>query len=248
MRIAVLGDSITEGIGRKKVNYCSNLERQLNNSVVKNFGFTGSTIRYTLKIQEEVLRFNPDVLIVFYGNVDALPRVNSNSKIYKLLPKRYKALGMMDPRALYSSKKAKRAIQKIDSAFRYRLKKVLLKTTGSIQWVNIVDFEDIYTEFLLCFKDTDTKIILLSTVPMYEKYFPKANEEYIKYNNIIHKLAKEMGGQYIDLYNELQNYSKEEIYLSDYFHPNAYGYEVISKLIVRCIDDGNCKMELSLNA
>lgn len=232
MKIAVMGDSISQGIGSKKINYAKILEKKY---IVKNFALTGTTTEYGLEIIDNIVNFGPDLVILFYGNVDALPRVKSNTCFYsKIMPKRYKQLGMLDPRALYSSNKIKRIPQRLDSEFRYRLKNLLVRVQGYEQWVNIHDFEKNYKSILEKLLENNIKVITISNVPICERYFKNSNYEYRKYNNVIKELSYKYNCRFINLYSILSKYN--DVFLDDLYHPNKKGYEIIASLIEKEIN------------
>ncbi|MDU7726405.1 MAG: SGNH/GDSL hydrolase family protein [Clostridium perfringens] len=234
MKIAIMGDSISQGIGSKKINYSKFLSEKY---LVKNFALTGTTIEYGKRIINNVIEYKPDIVILFYGNVDALPRVKTDTYIYKkILPNRYKKLGMLDPRALYSSDIKKKIIQVIDSNFRYRFKNFLVKYQGYEQWVSIDKFEENYKFVLSELKKKNINVICTSNILISEKYFKYANKEYLKYNQIIKKLSNNFDAIFIDLYNELAKYNSKEIFLNDLYHPNEEGYKLISEIFINKID------------
>lgn len=239
-KIIVLGDSISEGIGSKKVNYTDILKSKINEIEIKNLALTGTTIKYGLDLIEQIVKFNPKYVIIFYGNVDAMPRVNINSKLnlYRFLPKRYKQNGMLNPRALFTSKKPNVYLQKVDSIMRTNLNKILIKIQGYYQWVDIQEFEVLYDLLInkIISSCYDTKIITISTVPMEDRLFPFANIEYKKYNYVIKKLSDKYNLQYIDLFNKLKDVNKDKIFLADKFHPNEQGYYVIAEQIINCLE------------
>lgn len=243
MKIGILGDSISQGIGSKKINYEKYLIKLNKNNYIINKALTGTTIVYGNKMIDELIKEKIDCIIIFYGNVDALPRPKKDKLLYKLLPNRYKKLGMLDPRALYSSDKKKKIIQKLDSYTRYNIKKILIKLYGYSQFVTIDKFEIIYKELVEKCLNNNINPILVSTVPMCEKYFPKANFEYQKYNNIIKKIANAYNIYYIDIYNDLNKYNPHDIFLYDLYHPNEYGYELIAKDISNKINGMRVKNE-----
>lgn len=235
MKIAICGDSISEGIGSKKINYIPFLEKAIENIEVKNFALTGTMITYMYDIKIDIKKYDPEVLVIFYGNVDAMSRPNSQSKIYKIIPARYKKNGMLSPRALYSSNLFKKFFQKIESNFRTNLNRILIKTTGYEVWNPIDKFTNEYSRILNEFKDR--KIILISTVPVFEKWFPNTNNEYIKYNAEIMELAKIYNCKYLNAYDLLSEYNKNEVYLSDYFHLSEIGYKVLADEIIKYLSE-----------
>lgn len=236
LKIAIIGDSISEGIGSKKINYCKILESQFKDFQFKNFSLTGTTIKYALQQKDNILHYNPEVLIVCYGQVEALTRPKDNTIAYRLAPSRYKRLGMMDPRALYTSKSLKKLVQKFDSNIRYNFKKLLIRNLGYVQWVGIEEFEELYMKFIESVSKNIKYVILLSTVNINDHYFPYCTNEFQKYNKVIEKIALEKNLSYINIYNQLSHYEFDEVFLHDHFHPNSQGYEVISRSIAEKIN------------
>lgn len=243
MKIAIFGDSISEGIGSRKINYSKELEKIFLNKKMKlqiyNYAFTGTMIDYTKKIKEKYEKEKYDVVIIGYGNVDGMlrPDTNSNKNLYKYLPRRYKKNGMLNPRPYYSKNKWKKLFQKIDSLIRWNLNKILLKVQGSTTWITLDRFYQEYFEFCTFILNKADKVILLSTVKVGEKYFPGTNASYIKFNEKIKKMEQLNDKiKYLDLYNTL---NEKEMFFDDLFHPNQQGYEFIAKLIYKKIIERN---------
>lgn len=234
IKIAILGDSISEGLGKRKYNYEKYIKKEFDNAIVKNFAHTGTTIRYALEKSSEIIEFDPDITLVFYGNVDAILRPNTNSKynIYKLLPKRYKNNGMLDPRPFYSGNLISKSMQYIESNLRYRVKKVLMKIQGCYSWTDIESFEMLYEKFINEISNDKNFIILISTVNIDESYFPGSDEQFIKYNKIIKDISERNNKLFVNLYDRLKVYDWDYIYGNDHFHPNLRGYEIIGNILV----------------
>lgn len=234
IKIAVFGDSISEGIGSRRLNYCTPLETKLNKTgiqtAITNFASTGTTIRFIETKESELKGKKYDYILIAYGNVDAMLRPDTNSKfnLYAHIPSRYKKTGMLNPRPYFSRVWYKSAIQHVDSWIRWNLNKYLLKIQGAITWVGPDEFRDTYQRAINMLHDCSGHIIMLSTVHVSEKYFPGTNEMYIKYNNIIKEIAANNQYAYVDLYDRLHDRS---FYYEDEFHPNETGYQCIADLI-----------------
>ncbi|MDN5372920.1 MAG: hypothetical protein PWR19_1966 [Carnobacterium sp.] len=238
VNIAILGDSISEGIGSKKYNYCNLLKQNIEietdvTCTVKNFAYTGTTIEYANEIFKDVLDFKPDIIISFYGNVDAMvrPKITGKPNYYSLIPKRFKKNGMLDPRPFYSSNKVRCFFEHIDSFIRYNLKKILLKLQGDYCWVNIESFIEEYELFLERVSSANCKIFMVSTVVVDEYYFPGTQKNYRKYNKCIEKIANDKGANYIDVYNPLSKYNWDDVFNKDHFHPNTNGYKILASIL-----------------
>lgn len=242
MKIAIYGDSISEGIGRKKVNYSEFIKDGLlenyQNIIIDNFAHTGTTIKYL----DELLCTNSDVydvVIIGYGNVDAMlrPDIKHKPNYYSLLPSRYKQNGMLNPRPYYSSRCGKKFIQHIDSIVRTNLNKMLLLCQGADTWVSVEEFEKIYRKCVTKIRHWEggRRIILLSTVRVGDKYFPGTNRSYEKFNSVIKKIAEQESCIYINLYDELNDPC---LFYEDLFHPNIMGYKEIAEKICKHLLNG----------
>ena len=72
MKIILLGDSITQGLGSKKVNFTRELARLMGSGTeIINFALTGTTINYGLELLPQIESEQSDVVVILYGNVDA---------------------------------------------------------------------------------------------------------------------------------------------------------------------------------
>lgn len=77
MRLTIIGDSISQGLGRKHYNYCNELkcffEQETKQSLdITNMAITGKTILYANEITDKIKDTNPDVILIFLGSVDAI--------------------------------------------------------------------------------------------------------------------------------------------------------------------------------
>ena len=233
MRIAIFGDSISEGIGSRKINYVSKLKEILSlnydNIEIINYAHTGTTIKYINNIKELWENEYFDVCIIAYGNVDGMLRPNLNSllNLYSILPKRYKQNGMLNPRPYYSNTWYKSFFQHLDSFFRWHLNAFLLKLQGSTTIISLKEFEETYIITLDMLSNISSNMILLSTVKVSDRFFPKTNLSFVEFNRKIKSIAKLYEDHYVNIYGLLDKYD----YYDDFFHPNSMGYNIIADAI-----------------
>ena len=115
VKIVLLGDSITQGIGSRQINYEKKLKSYLNangiESSIFNLALTGTTINHAFEQISKIRKINPNYVIIMYGSVDLQVRPNMNTNkwgILSITPKRYKNIkGMLNPRPFMSSRKSR---------------------------------------------------------------------------------------------------------------------------------------------
>ena len=235
--IAVLGDSISQGIGSKQFNYCNQLKKNIEAKAdliceIKNFAYTGTTILYANQIVDQVLRYNPDIVLSFYGNVDAMirPKITGTPNFYAIIPARYKKNGMLDPRPFFSSSKKRSFFEHLDSFIRYNLKKLLICLQGVNCWVELDEFITEYQRFLDAVLSKKSNVFIVSTVLIDQFYFPGTPQNYRKFNDKLEELASKNDVQYIDVYSKLSDYKWDDVFGNDHFHPSQNGYTILANI------------------
>lgn len=64
-KVILLGDSITQGLGSKKVNFTQALQNKLGgNYIVENMALTGTTILYAREILHSVISHKPKYVVI----------------------------------------------------------------------------------------------------------------------------------------------------------------------------------------
>ena len=139
------------------------------------------------------------------------------------------------PRPFYSHTWYKRIGQKIDNNLRSFFSWLIYRLDGSEQWVRVETFEEIYQDVVEQLMVNGIKVIACSTVFTDENKFNGSNEQYVKFNQTIRKIATINNIEYIDLYTILDkavsDYGLDEIYCADHFHPKACGYQIMAKVL-----------------
>lgn len=246
-KVILLGDSITQGLGSKKINFTQALQNKLGNSFsVMNMALTGTTIFYAKSILNDIISHNPDYVILLYGNVDAQIRPNRNGKIFPHIPSRFRKNGMLMPRPFYSRSLKRRLGQRIDNTLRKVFSSIIYQIDGTEQWVKKEKFREVYTFVTQKLKETGSQVLVCSTVYLDEKMFPGSLEQYRLFNEEIYDIAEKYQYVFIDLYNPLKNaieqFGWEAYYNYDHFHPNSGGYELISYLLAQEIQQNHQSM------
>ena len=80
MKIVLLGDSITQGIGKLKINYTERtVKKDYEDEIIDihNLALTGTTVKYAMGLLEKIQEISPNIVIITYGTVDLQVRPNS---------------------------------------------------------------------------------------------------------------------------------------------------------------------------
>lgn len=231
MKIAILGDSISEGLGSKKYNYVDSLKKSLSENKIqadiKNFALTGTMVSYALEILDQIREFDPDCVLIFYGNVEAIlrPDLRKKSLVTSLVPKRYRKAFMLDPRPFYSRSGLKKFGQHLDNAYRFVTRRVVSKLNGTYRFMEPEVFRENYKRLLDELQKTAKTIFCCSNVYLDEGFFPGTSESLEAFRRVIVEVAREKKAEYIPLHEWQKNYTWEELYSKDHYHPSQTGYE-----------------------
>ena len=241
--VYLLGDSITQGLGSKKVNFAGELAHLLGEAYeIVNLAYTGTTIDYALKLLDEgkiVPRERESVCVILYGNVDAQIRPSHTGKLFPHLPKRFQGGGLLMPRPFYSHSWLKRAGQQIDNVARKLLVFLIKAVDGTEQWVSLESFSEQYDILLDRLLKMRVNPIACSCVYIDGKLFPDTPTEYIAFNDEIQSLAKKSNIPFIDMWSmfktEVGENGWERTYNKDHFHPNGIGYQLMADKIAAAV-------------
>ena len=240
--VYLLGDSITQGLGSKKVNFADELARILGDRYeIINLAYTGTTIDYALKLLDEgkIMSNGRSICVVLYGNVDAQIRPRRTGRVFPHIPKRFQCNGMLMPRPFYSCSWGKHAGQLLDNVFRKMFSSLIIAVDGTEQWVSLESFEKEYSCLLDRLFDLGIGAIACSCVYIDGRLFPGTPSEYESFNNMIRVSAEERGIPYVDMWSMFETDVKangwSNAYNKDHFHPNGTGYRLMARVIAAAI-------------
>jgi len=238
MKIILLGGSITQGLGSKKINFLDELTKLIPNANILNWAHTGTTIDYALSLLPKIFQEKPDYVVVLYGNTDAQIKPNRRGKIFSHLPKRFQGGNgsMILPRPFYSHKWYKYIFQKIENLLRTIFRKFIYMIDGTEQWVSLPLFCEQYKNLCFSLKDKDISVLCCSTVYIDDNFFPGSNVQYQKYNK---EICNQLRLKFLDIYTlfkeDVQNNGWEKSFNCDHFHPNGNGYKLMAKWLADII-------------
>lgn len=242
--VYLLGDSITQGLGSKKVNFSSELALLLGDGYeIVNLAYTGTTIDYALRLLDDgkiVMEGERTLCVVLYGNVDAQIRPSRTGKVFPRIPKRFQGGGMLMPRPFYSHSWGKRVGQLVDNGCRKVLSSLIKAVDGTEQWVSLDSFNEQYGHLLDRLGDMGADAVVCSCVYIDGRLFPGTPAEYRAFNEAILANAESRKIPYIDMWSLLKSEVElngwDNAYNKDHFHPNGFGYRLMAERIARALD------------
>lgn len=242
MKVVLLGDSITQGLGSRKINFTDELRKQLSQAdLVENLALTGTVIDYVKSILPQIVEAQPDYAVILYGNVDAMLKPSRTGKIFKKLPYRFTMNNgsMLLPRPFYSAAWHKNIGQHLENGMRTILRNLVFKVDGTEQWMPLEQYQKHYIDVCSVLCTEGIRPVVCSTVFIDDHLFPGSEKEYLQYNKWMSEYAGNNGFQYIDLFTSLKDSVMRDgwskYYNCDHFHPNENGYLIIAKKIAEAL-------------
>ncbi|MFP7393951.1 hypothetical protein SFC57_10250 [Niallia circulans] len=245
MKVAIVGDSIANGLGVAGKSYKDILQTR----IVDRLGINVELFDYTASAKpimetnrdnlEEIINVKPDFIIFGHGITEAM--IRPNPKYLKLLPRRYRKPGWMDPRPFYSKKWRKRVLEKLESGFRWRLKRFIILKSGGESIVSKSDFVNevnLFTSSILT--QTQSNIIFVTQMGVDEKYYPYSQGKLEEYENEIINICK--GDNRLAHIRGSEILSPWSDFFEDHFHPNIIGHQKLAASIyekILKIKEGN---------
>ena len=241
MKIAVVGDSIAEGLGVKGRCYAELLCRALAkdgrpSADLLNLAYTAFQVSDSKLLLPKIINFDPDTVIVAHGVSEAIIRPRPSA--LRLVPPRWRQKGWLDPRPYYSRRPLKKLYQWTESQIRWRLKVALIKAFGGETWTTADAFEEQLWDFAQNVLDaTRADVVLLTQCGVDDNFFPGSNASLQRYQSRVERIASRLPGEdrtaVCDVSSRLSRWAD---FFADHFHPNVSGHEKIARALKETIE------------
>ncbi len=231
LTLAAFGDSIANGLGARGEPYPALVAAHLEARFIDLTG-TGAQISDGLSRREEGA--GADVALIAFGQTEGMIRPTERS--LRFLPKRWRRPGWMDPRPYYSSRRWKRVGQRIESAFRWRIKVALIRLTGGARWTSPESYERCLTELVEHLQGSGVStIVIVNRTGHDERFFPGSEASLRSYSQATGRVAEAKGTLFCDVLHVCRRWDD---YLLDHFHPNQHGHQRIAECVISCLQTG----------
>jgi lysophospholipase L1-like esterase len=234
MRIAVVGDSFTFGMGVNNVNdtYPKVLERDLaslnltRNFEVLNFGIPGYDTKDHIKtIEDHVLKYNPDVIVIGYVLND-LPNPENIDVKYQKIELPFIGFWLRSSSYLYYFIESRLNELLRGNSPDYNYESIMSKLYNSS--LNKNESDRIYKQ-IADVANQNNITVLVVTFPIIYKL---NNYPFKEAHKHVDELAYKNHFLHIDLLKDYQRYRVEDLVVNQYdAHPNELGQKIAADVI-----------------
>ena len=226
-RIAVFGDSIAEGVGAMGRSFPALISEALEAELID---LSASACQIGASLGRADKARGCQVALVSHGATEALLRPSHAS--LRLVPKRWRRPGWLDPRPYFSSRRGRRLLQRAESALRWRVKILLMRVLGTTQWTRPDEYEAALMQLVESLRPT--RVLILSTLFIDKRYFPGSDAEVKRYARIGREVAAKTGATFVDVSGTCRKWSD---FCDDHFHPNSTGHQRIAECVLAAINE-----------
>jgi hypothetical protein len=226
MKLTIFGGSIASGLGVKERSYAALVASELGLEF-QSFAGPAAQISDSLAVVDQAA--GSEVVLVMHGSTEAIVRPTDSS--LRLLPKRWRRRGWMDPRAYYSTRLHKRIPQRIESAIRWRVKVFLIRRTGGQSITALDEYLADMREFVSRLRKLGVKqIVFIGSAGLDARYFPYSAERIAVFDRETERIARENDAQYVEVLNVCERW--DDFFL-DHAHPRQGGHEKIARVVLQ---------------
>jgi hypothetical protein len=219
-KLAVFGDSIANGMGARGRSYGELIADSLGLELVD---FTGTAMPVTESLKALISSdTHPNIAMIAHGITEAILRPSKT--VLRYMPPRWRRTGWMDPRPYFSSRPRRGAVERVESALRWRVKNLLLRVSAPVQVLPLDVYVTALRSLVAELQARGARVVILGPSDIDRRFFPGSDYELARYADA----AQELGVEFISLEGRLLRW---EHYCEDHFHPNDAGHALIAELL-----------------
>jgi hypothetical protein len=228
--LVAFGDSIANGLGARGEPYPFLVAKQLDVNYL-DLTATAAQVPYALAHCEAAE--GADIALIAFGITEAI--IRPSSRALRLMPKRWRRAGWMDPRPYYSKRRWKRVLQRIESGVRWRVKVTLIRVTGGIRWGDPGTYERDLVKLIHRLRASGVRtIIVVGHCGLDERFFPGSGASCEEFLKVSQKVAQATSSLFCDC---LDLCDRWDDFLCDHFHLARSGHRRVAGYLTRRILD-----------
>lgn len=246
-----LGDSLTEGVGSKRISHVAELAKQLRaqeirsrdrdalNGEVKsnsaglrlwNFACEGKTIESDFEWLPLIGTLRPELVVIFRGSLESIirPAMVSDARWPWWVPPSWRNYSAMDPRCYFSTTWWRKAKQTSVDAIKQIVRLKLLHARPGKPLIDLDTLASYQTKLIQQLRHIGTRILVLGLLPVDEDRFPGSAGHFKSVNTRLQQIAEAEGVEFFDWASQLNG---NALFYRDGFHPNEAGAVTLAKIL-----------------
>jgi len=223
-----LGDSLTEGVGSKRISHVSELAKRLGASEFRlrpiarngqvdfnvaglmnaaasdlwlwNLACEGKTIESDFEWLPLIGTLRPELVVVFRGGLESIirPAMLRNDEWPWWVPRSWRNYSAMDPRCYFSETWWRRAKQTSIDALKQKARVKLLRQQPGLPLMELEKFVEYQSELLQKLRAVNARVLVLGLLPVSETCFPNSPAYFESVNDKLKDIANTAGAEFLD--------------------------------------------------
>lgn len=246
-----LGDSLTEGVGWKRISHVAELAKQLGASQIRsrdkhaligqaksnvaglrlwNFACEGKTIEWDFEWLPVISTLQPELVVIFRGSLESIirPAMVSDEDWPWWVPRSWRNYSAMDPRCYFSTTWWRKAKQTSVDALKQRMRLRLLQTRRGKPLIDLDTFTAYQTKLIKELRSLATRVLVLGLLPVDGERFPGSDVYFKSVNARLQQIAQAEGVEFFDWASQLNG---GDFFYRDGFHPNSEGAVALANIL-----------------
>lgn len=246
-----LGDSLTEGVGWKRISHVAELAKQLRATQIRsrdkhaligqvksnvpglriwNLACEGKTIESDFEWLPLISTLQPELVVIFRGSLESIirPAMVSDAGWPWWVPRSWRNYSAMDPRCYFSTTWWRKAKQTSVDALKQRTRLKLLKQRLGKPLIELERLASYQTDLIRELQALGARVLMLGLLPVDEERFPRSPQYFKSVNERLRSIAEAECAEFFDWASLLKN---DGLFYRDGFHPNAAGAGALATIL-----------------
>lgn len=246
-----LGDSLTEGVGAKRISHVAELAKQLRAHEIRsrdrtvldgeiksniaglrfwNFACEGKTIESDFEWLPLIGTLQPEFVVIFRGSLESIirPAMVSDADWPWWVPPSWRNYSAMDPRCYFSTTWWRKAKQTSVDAIKQTARLKLLQARPGKPLIDLDTLAAYQTKLIKELRRFGTCVVVLGLLPVDENRFPGSGEHFKSVNARLQQIAEAERVEFFDWASQLNGGA---LFYRDGFHPNKAGAIALANIL-----------------